>query len=593
METEKNKAALPGASKKGSPGCVLFWAGKEACKKEASSSCRALPELRAAESVNWSQTGNLYFEGDNLDTLKLLQTSCRNSIRLIYIDPPYNTGNDFIYHDDFSPDDSRKSAGKNADSHSAWCSMMYPRLFLARALLADDGLLFVSIDDNELANLRKICDEIFGEENYVNLITIKSKTSSGASGGGEDRRLKKNTEYLYIYARSKERARLHQPEKLVSLADYRSGHRASKTGFYYTRILTEAGEKKLLSENGGIRIYERKGFRFSTVREKIAEEHLTEDEVYSKYFDRIFMVTNAQTSILEKVNRFTPREQMLVSYEYTPKTGRNRGIPTEKFVWNRTLVVWLADSAEKRDGIVYKREKLGTLWDDISWGRLDLQGGVPFKNGKKPLKLMERVLQMATDRDSTVLDFFSGSATTAQAVMELNARDGGSRKFILAQLPEPCGKNSAAFRAGLCDICAVGRERIRKAGADIRTSFARTESQLRLDRELRIPPDTGFRVLRLSKKRGACGDGPDFLFGVLLRSGLPLSLPVTTEQLCGRTVYFAGGSLMAACPGPAPVPEFLRALADRHPRYAAFSKASVPSEQILSPFFPAAHILLF
>lgn len=606
MEQSGDRAPFPavGAGEKdGGPAaetgddCGFTWAGKAECVQEAGNpsvmKLRPCPE----ESADWDKTGNLYIEGDSLDALKLLQKGYRNSIRLIYIDPPYNTGNDFIFRDDFSAGGaknserpgSRRSSAKH--SHAEWCSMMYPRLKLARELLTDDGLLFLSIDDNEIANLRQICDEIFGEENYINLVTVKSKASSGASGGGEDKRLKKNTEYIYIYARMKRRMRLRQPEKRIPISEYRKEHRAHKTGFYYTRILEDPGEKELLADSDGFRVYARKGYRFSTVSAKMAEEHLTEGEVYGKYFDRIFMVTNAQTSLLQKVNRSTPRDRMLVSYEYTPKTGRSRGKSIEKFVWNKTLIVWLADSAEKRDGVVYKKERLGTLWDDISWGRLDLQGGVPFKNGKKPLKLLDRILRMAADRDSTVLDFFSGSATTAHVVMRLNAEDGGSRKFILVQLPEPCGKNTTAFRAGFQDICGIGLERIRKAGAQIAEAFSESAAQMRFGRE-QLPPDVGFRVLRLEDRPDSDDGGMGFLIDALLMSGLPLSLSIEKTSICGRTVFFAGDTLLAACPGREPDPEILRSVAARHPQFAAFSKDSADPEHISALLSPGTRVIL-
>ena len=580
------KCAERGGSEEEQDGlCEFTWLGKNKCAREAAapSPMRLLPYPE--ESVDWYATENLYIEGDSLDALKLLQKSYRNSIRLIYIDPPYNTGNDFIFRDDFSIGKGRR-AGKRARSHAEWCSMMYTRLTLARELLTEDGLVFISIDDNEIAHLKDICDEIFGEENFINFITVKSKASSGASGGGEDRRLKKNTEYIYMYARMKSRMKFLRPEKRIPLAEYRKEHRANGTGFYYTRILDDPGEKELLEDANGIRIYKRKGFRFSTVGAKMAREHLTEDEVYCKYFDRIFMVTNAQTSILQKVNRITPRKRMLVSCEYIPKTGKKKGEKVEKFVWNKTLIVWLADSAEMEDGAVYKKEKLGTLWDDISWGRLDLQGGVPFKNGKKPLKLLERILTMAADPDSTVLDFFSGSATTAHAVMKQNADDGGRRKFILVQLPEACGENSAARLAGFRDICAIGRERIRRAGTRI------SKEQRESGRNRAISVDTGFRVFRLVERHETAGKGGlDFLTDALLLCGLPLSLPISEEAIRGRTVYFAGGSRMAACPGPKPEPGVLRAIAERNPQFAAFAKASFHAEGN-SFFLPETRIVL-
>lgn len=463
------------------------------------------------ESVNWDTTQNLYLEGDNLEVLKLLKETRRGKIHTIYIDPPYNTGKDFVYADDYQVSRQtylKKTGRAGAENrsggaetggryHTDWLNMMYPRLLLARELLAATGVIFISIDDNELDNLKKICGEIFGEENYVNLITLKTKASSGASGGGEDKRLKKNTEYLLLYAKNRSKMKLRQPSELIPISDYIREHRANGVGFYYTRILEDEGEKELLCEQDGMKIYLHRNYRFSNISEKMRRDHLTEDEAYSRYFSRIFMVTNAQTSLLKKVNRATPASKMLVSYEYTPRSGRNRGVPTVKYVWNKTLVVWLSDSAEKNGEGVFKRAVLGTLWDDISWGRLDLQGGVPFKNGKKPLRLVERMLEMAAERDETVLDFFSGSATTAQAVMNCNARDGGSRRFILVQIPEPIDEQDEAYRAGYRDICEVGRDRIRKAGAAIAGQPDPCSPQLAFPEKPVSSVDIGFRVWKL------------------------------------------------------------------------------------------------
>jgi adenine-specific DNA-methyltransferase len=476
------------------------WPGKSRAEQLAQTppDGALLPLLQESEA--WETTRNLYIEGDNLEALKLLQPEFAGKIRVIYIDPPYNTGNDFIYRDDYR-ESCASCPGRGAGCedagryHAGWLNLMYPRLLLAKKLLAPDGVIFISIDDCELANLKKICCEVFGEKNYINLITVKTKTSSGASGGGEDRRLKKNTEYLLIYVGSRGKIRLNPPQTKIPISEYIFSHRQSGTGFFYTRILEDCGEKALLCEQDGLKIYTHRNFRFSTVCEKMKAEGLTLDETYSRYFDSIFMVTNAQTSLLEKVNRAVPGEKILVSYEYVPRSGRNKGKPAVKYVWNRTMVVWLADSAVKENGAVYKTCCLGTMWDDISWGRLDLEGGVPFKNGKKPLRLLERLLQMADGKDSTVLDFFSGSATTAHAVMAQNARDGGTRRFIMVQIPESCEKDPAAAAAGYRNICEIGEARIRLAAKKIRAQMPGGQPL----------PDLGFRVYRIVQKDGSDG----------------------------------------------------------------------------------------
>ena len=381
-------------------------------------------EIRKIHGNPDSTDYNFLLEGDNLHSLHLLKKTHAGKIDVIYIDPPYNTGNkDFVYNDKIVD----KTDGY---SHSKWLSFMSKRLELARELLSETGIIFISIDDNEQAQLKLLCDEIFGNKNYLNTIVVKAKTSSGASGGGQDKKLKKNFEYILIYLKN-ETVMLEKPIKKIKISDYISKHKENKVGFYYTRILEECGERKLIKEDEGIKIYQHQNFRFSTVVEKMKLENLSIDEVYNKYFSKIFMVTNAQTSILNRINRIMTEKGKLISYDYIPKSGKFRGQKITKYVWNQTLVVWFAESAIKEGHSVYKTLQIGNLWDDISWGRLDLQGGVSLKNGKKPLSLLNRLLKISVGKNSTILDFFAGSGTTGHAVAQLNKEDGGNRKYIL------------------------------------------------------------------------------------------------------------------------------------------------------------------
>ncbi len=217
------------------------------------------------------------------------------------------------------------------------------------------------------------------------------------------------------------------PIEKMRLSDYIREHKENKVGFYYTRIITDYGKRTLMGTttagNGDeIKIYRHTDFTFSSISKIAKEEGITEDEAYSKYFDDIFMVTNAQTSILSRVNEYVGRKNELISYEYIPLTGKDKGTLTRKFIWNETLVVWLKDSALLESGIVYKTQKMGTLWSDISWGRLDLEGDVSFKAGKKPERLLERIISMATEPGDLVLDSFLGSGTTAAVAHKLNRR---------------------------------------------------------------------------------------------------------------------------------------------------------------------------
>ena len=581
------------------------------------------------ESVDFDNTENLYIEGDNLEVLKLLQETYLGKIKMIYIDPPYNTGNDFVYEDDFaqSTDEYLANSGqfdedgnrlvKNLDSngrfHTDWLNMIYPRLRLAKDLLADDGAIFISIDDNECENLKKCCDEIFGSENYINTISLKTKASAGASGGGEDKRLKKNTESVLIYCKNRLLLNMEKPVEYVPISQFIQEHKKNKVGFYYTRILEDFGTRTLIETFGDMKVYKHADFKFSTVSEKMKTEHLTLDEVYAKYYDRIFMVTNAQTSLLTKVNNVTPREKMLVSYEYVPKTGKDKNKLISKYIWNKTLIVWFADSAIKNKDGVFKVESIGTLWDDISWGRLDLQGDVPFKNGKKPLKLLDRMLRMAADEDDIVLDFFSGSATTAEAVMQLNAEDGGHRKFIMVQLPEVTDEKREAYKAGYKNICEIGKERIRRAGQKIRNEQLGIRNDA--DSSSLLTPnfslDIGFRVLKCDSSNmkevyyNPAGYEPslfsslednikkdrtpeDLLFQVMLDLGILLSskIQVRSEKVGMRSYsYFdVEDGYLIACFDKNIDEEVITAIAKQKPYYFVMRDSSMANDSVATNF---------
>lgn len=560
------------------------------------------------ESVDFDNTENLYIEGDNLEVLKLLQETYLGKIKMIYIDPPYNTGNDFVYEDDFaqSTEEYLENSGqydedgnrlvKNLDSngrfHTDWLNMIYPRLRLAKDLLADDGAIFISIDDNECENLKKCCDEIFGSENYINTISLKTKASAGASGGGEDKRLKKNTESVLIYCKNRLLLNMEKPVEYVPISQFIQEHKKNKVGFYYTRILEDFGTRTLIETFGDMKVYKHADFKFSTVSEKMKTEHLTLDEVYAKYYDRIFMVTNAQTSLLTKVNNVTPREKMLVSYEYVPKTGKDKNKLISKYIWNKTLVVWFADSAIKNTDGVFKGESIGTLWDDISWGRLDLQGDVPFKNGKKPLKLLDRMLRMAADEDDIVLDFFSGSATTAEAVMQLNAEDGGHRKFIMVQLPE---EKSEAYKAGYKNICEIGKERIRRAAKKIveenpETKFDGGFRVLKCDssnmKDVYYNPaeyePSLFTILEDNIKEDRTSE--DLLFQVMLDLGVLLSSKIEGTTIAGKEVFNVEGNYLIACFDDNVTEDVITEIAKQKPYYFVMRDSSMANDSVATNF---------
>ena len=394
----------------------LTWVGKN---DEKELEPRILVEDKE-KSYGDQDTGNMLIHGDNLLALKALEQEYTGKVKCIYIDPPYNTGSRIN-------SDGETIGYEDGLEHSIWLNLIYSRMKLLNKLLSDDGLIFIQIDDNEQAYLKVLCDEVFGRENYLNTITVKTKAVAGASGGGEDKRLKKNCEYLLIYVKNYEHVKYQIPIEKVKLIDYIQDHKDNNVGFYYTRVITNYGKKQLLGTvelgNGEeMKVFKHIDFEFSSISKITKEQNLNEEEAYSKYFDSVFMVTNAQTSILGRVNDFVKQKNQLISYEYVPTTGRKKGQVETKYVWNETLVVWLRDSALLENGIPYKTQKMGTLWTNISWGRLDLEGGISFKNGKKPESLLKQIIDMSTVPGDIVLDSFLGSGTTIAAAHKMNRR---------------------------------------------------------------------------------------------------------------------------------------------------------------------------
>ena len=409
----------------------LIWDKEKHTEKIVTDCDKNIPLLIEIEEKfidNWWMD-NYLIEWDNFHALTVLNYTHREKIDVIYIDPPYNTGNeDFMYNDKFiNIDDGYR--------HSKWLNFMEKRLKLARELLKDDWFIMISIDDNEMFQLKLLCDKIFGNNNYINTIVVRTKAASWASWGWEDIRMKKNYEFIMLYSKKYDNVALNIPKTKINLIDYIQEHKENNIWFYYTRIITDYWEKKYIWSTTTwdweeIKIYKHEKFHFTSINQICKDTWLTEEEAYIKYFENVFMVTNAQTSILTRVNSFVKKKNELISYEYIPKTWKDKWKLTTKFIRNETLMVWLHDSATKEDK-VYKTEKIWTLWDNISRWRLDLEWWIKFKNWKKPIKLIKQILSMHLNKNATVLDFFAWSWSTGHAVLDLNTEDGWHRKFIL------------------------------------------------------------------------------------------------------------------------------------------------------------------
>lgn len=368
---------------------------------------------------------NMLVHGDNLLALKALEQQFTGQVKCIYIDPPYNTGEAFEEYND------------NLE-HSIWLGLMYSRLRLLKCLLAEDGVIFVQLNDEEMNYCKVMMDEIFGRKNYINLISVKTKNSSGASGGGEDRKLKKNTEFIICYGGELFK-KFYPSYTTVELTKYLEDMRINGVSFKYTTVFTDLGERtyyKTIKDGSGsdIVIYSHSGYSTKSVRQLAQEDDITEQDAFNKYYEFICTTENAQTSIRTRVREATDEEDNLYSIDYYPVSGRNKGkLTTVHFVGkNKRLVSWFKNVCVQERGYIFKKEKVGSLWDDLNWNNVNREGGVVFTGGKKPEVLIQRILELTTEPGDLVLDSFLGSGTTAAVCHKMG------RKYIGVELGEHC-----------------------------------------------------------------------------------------------------------------------------------------------------------
>lgn len=396
---------------------------------------------------------NFLLEGDNLHSLKLLEKTHKGRIDLIYLDPPYNRGiNDFIYDDNYIVED-------DGFRHSKWLSFMGERLKIARELLTEEGAIFIQINDIEVAQLKLLCDSIFDESNFLNIISVNMKNIAGASGGGEDKRFKKNCEYILIYAKNYSALPIFNGAyDYTEMSELIQKYNDEGVSWKYTTVLVYEGEKEFIGnavdgDGNDIRIYRRKNPVMKSIKQVAKEDNITEQEAYRKYGPRIFQTTNAQSSIRTRIMNYRLEQNImddLISIEYVPKTGKNKGNVYEQFYKGDKcrLFVWLKDTSEEIDGILYKKDLQGTYWDfTAGMKNLTKEGNVEFSQGKKPLDLIKRIISLYPSTNITVLDFFAGSGTTGHAVISQNAEDKGNRNFIL------CTNN----QNGICEAITYKR----------------------------------------------------------------------------------------------------------------------------------------
>lgn len=591
------------------------WVGKKAAIVEANKPIRKTLRPCVAESKDWDTTENLYIEGDNLEVLKLLQESYLGKVKMIYIDPPYNTGNDFIYADDFMRSQEEENAQmgmydedenrlfKNTDTngrfHSDWCSMIYSRLMLARNLLTDDGAIAISIDDNEIDNLGEICDEVFGSQNFVSKIIVQNNPR----GRQSDSFVATVHEYLLCYAKDSTKCLVNgTPLTEDQIAEY------------------------CYSDGNG-------AYRLLGLRQR-GVASLREDR--PDMFFPIYVDPTTQEVSLDFHDGWLP----VVPKKSDGRDGRWMWGKQKCIADKSRLVARMIERRSEYDIFVkdylvrengQRTRKYKTIWDDKCINnQVGTQEVKKLLDGEymsfpKSCAYIQMICQMLSSSSGIVLDFFSGSATTAHAVMQLNAVDGGHRKFIMVQLPEKCDEESEAYKAGYKNICEIGKERIRRAGEKIQEARLEAialskhewdqtcyyvEHQEECDRlghlpdeyfEKEHPPiDTGFRVLklddtnmkdvyyapddysqdllaRLESNIKEDRTDLDLLFGCLIDWGLPLSMPYKSEQLGGCTVHTYNGGDLIAC-FDANVPEsVVKEIAKRKPLRAVFRDSGFAS----------------
>ena len=374
---------------------------------------------------------NMLIHGDNLLALKALEQEYVGMVKCIYIDPPYNTGSAFEHYDD------------NLE-HSIWLELMKARLEILRNLLAVDGTIWIQIDDEEQAYLKVLCDEIFGRSNFINMISVNMKNVAGASGGGEDKRLKKNCEYILAYAKEYSFLPLFNgPYAYTEMSELIQQYIDEGKSWKYTTVLIDAGEKKYIGstvdgDGNEIKVYARENVKTMSINQVAKRDGITTKEAYRKYGVSVFRTTNAQTSIRTRIINYRKEQGItcnILSIEYIPRTGKNKGVVYEQFYKDDgcNLFVWLRDTSEVIDEELYKKNLQGTYWDMNSWMKnLTKEGDVVFPNGKKPEHLVAQIFAMTTNEGDLILDSFLGSGTSAAVAHKMR------RRYIGIELGEHC-----------------------------------------------------------------------------------------------------------------------------------------------------------
>lgn len=577
IDFDKLRAELSNdALEEGEERYQFTWPDKRAASRLANEPVNLTLRPCREESVDFDTTENLYIEGDNLDVLKVLRETYLGRVKMIYIDPPYNTGNDFVYNDDFAQgkedfeqtsglfdadgnqtiDPMQRNTEANGRFHTDWLNMIYPRLKVARDLLSDDGVIFISIDDNEVENLKKICSEIFGAHNFLTCVTRSTGTPTGGGFDG----LVNELDYILIFAKDIHSAIINGLP--MSEEDSAIYDQTDERGRYLTRSLRRTGGE------------DRREDRPTMYYGVLAPDGT---EVFPKGptgYDSRWICG------LPKYNEMVA--QGLIEWK---QNRDGNWLPYQKFyLENRTKAP-------------------GNLWVDVEGNKKatrDIRN--IFDTNKvfdfpKPLGVLSKILSIGANSDSIILDFFSGSATTAHAVMKLNAEDGGHRKFIMVQLPEVTDEKSEARKAGYANICEIGKERIRRAGKKVKEEAGLQGQGL----------DTGFRVLKLDSSNmedvfytpdkfepslldslvdniKADRSGEDLLFQVMLDLGIELSAKIERKEVAGKEVFSVDDDYLLACFDTDVNETTIEEMAKLLPTHLVIRDASAANDNVLDNF---------
>lgn len=568
------------------------WPDKRAANRLANTPTTMTLRPCREDSVDFDKTQNIYIEGDNLDALKVLRETYLGKVKMIYIDPPYNTGNDFVYNDDFAKgkdkfeqasgffdeegnqtiDPMQRNTESNGRFHTDWLNMMYPRLKVARDLLTDDGVIFISIDDNELNNLRKICDEIFGSSNFEGTIIPISNP-----GGRDYKQIAVTNEYLIVYSKSASSIINEMSQEVeFRLFDSLGGFEprelrnrnpkftsANRPNLFYPFYVNP----KMKDNNG-----------YCTVSLNKTENYYIEVRPYNSYGAesvwRWGKLKASQNIVLDSIDQsqIIARQKNDGNWNIYEKCRKNS---------IKAKSVWTETEMRTENGTREVRALFNATYFDHP----------------KPLGLIIRCCIMGMNTDDTVLDFFSGSATTAHSVMQLNAADGGNRKFIMVQLPEQTDEKSEAYKAGYKNICEIGKERIRRAGKKIKEDNKDKEGIEKLD--------TGFRVLKLDTSNmedvyytpqefdeqklftdnvKADRTNEDLLFQVMLDLGIELSAKIEVKEIAGKTVHIVDENYLVACFDEDVNETTIKEIAKLKPVYFVMRDASAANDNVIDNF---------